>query len=869
MNVKRAVETLSEEVAEDMKISSYGRSETWLTRQYIHNCTTYFSVMNDVEEDHQSLKKLVKVLLFFKNWFSILKHHEKDRASTKTDYWKQFISLQTYRDVLRSIRGFIALSGYLKINHPEIKFVPRTTNQDDVENYFSLQRARLTGGEPTVEQYMDGNSTLTTSFLLKAEENDLVEQFGSYNKAVLPNFVSIPLRRKVTPVDSESAPTQDLWSTSDVLTENLQKPSFQHIGTFQSKAKEFQLIRHAQQTIKIILLKMPKIEIQYTHRILSLMTEKTNQQTLLDFLQHLDCTLRTKYYNTPSWTPSTYMTSVECLRKEKAVRDHWTKLLESVNLTPASKIQQEQSIQLLGNFVKKFARRRCVTYLATDGLNPTVKTTAVRKLLKEYSEDVQAPHTNDVCFNCGVKGHWARQCRAKAKHDEEWLKHQNCYFCGEAGHLKKSCPKLNIRFSENGTPAAEVLKLPEVNLDNRIESMSDNQQINGDRKDSRYFRQCSSEWFEVRRGLITGSKAATALGWRGKKEMDDLYRSLRNHDDTQLQPNKAMKWGTMCEDSGVVTYIHYLNITKFVKTGFWVFEDNEKCKWLGASPDGIVNNKIVIEVKCPFSNGKLFPYKNIPINYIPQIQLEILVTNTDECHFVCWTPKKTLIYRIKRDNEFIALLLTNLKKFWDCAQSGNPVILTEQTKILKLKAKEIINKSELLISAPSFKSNDISKHKFFDDFCKHDDLKTNTDILKTASSHVSQYYQSYSYNSGGVSNSCFIDTFLECMYNVVKRKLSAFENISNQSEIMSTFMKSLDLRSRNMFHASKMSMWHYLCNHTTDGLMLFPIGNMAAIGTIFDKFYQNMKENEKQMFFLKTPTYLINVQLFKHTTNST
>ena len=75
------------------------------------------------------------------------------------------------------MRGFISLVSYLKTNHPDILIVPQTTNKDDVENYFSLQRARIAGGEPAVQQYMDGNSSLA-QLLIQAEKEDL--NVGAY-----------------------------------------------------------------------------------------------------------------------------------------------------------------------------------------------------------------------------------------------------------------------------------------------------------------------------------------------------------------------------------------------------------------------------------------------------------------------------------------------------------------------------------------------------------------------------------------------------------------------------------------------------------------------------------------------------------------
>ena len=44
--------------------------------------------------------------------------------------------------------------------------------------------------------------------------------------------------------------------------------------------------------------------------------------------------------------------------------------------------------------------------------------------------------------------------------------------------------------------------------------------------DSRYYKQRGDKWFSARKGKINGSKAATALGWYGKKAMLDYWNQL-------------------------------------------------------------------------------------------------------------------------------------------------------------------------------------------------------------------------------------------------------------------------------------------------------------------------------------------------------
>ena len=56
------------------------------------------------------------------------------------------------------------------------------------------------------------------------------------------------------------------------------------------------------------------------------------------------------------------------------------------------------------------------------------------------------------------------------------------------------------------------------------------------------------------------------------------------------------------------------------------------------------------EIKCPFmgeNHGKPMDYKNVCINHISQIMLEMLCSSTQECHYVVW----------KRGDSYIELLL--------------------------------------------------------------------------------------------------------------------------------------------------------------------------------------------------------------------
>jgi len=155
-----------------------------------------------------------------------------------------------------------------------------------------------------------------------------------------------------------------------------------------------------------------------------------------------------------------------------------------------------------------------------------------------------------------------------------------------------------------------------------------------------------------------------------------------------FETNTAMQWGINHEAEAIEKY-QFLTGNKVEDTGIWLFPDGI----LAASPDGLVvdsKNKGkylgIIEVKCPYKlhwdpitnendwhfylnylddENKL----NRAHDYFHQIQGQLVATDLPWCDFIIWSPSKTHIQRIERDEKWkpnIKLLLDFYNSYIIC-----------------------------------------------------------------------------------------------------------------------------------------------------------------------------------------------------------
>ena len=138
--------------------------------------------------------------------------------------------------------------------------------------------------------------------------------------------------------------------------------------------------------------------------------------------------------------------------------------------------------------------------------------------------------------------------------------------------------------------------------------------------------QRSEEWYEMRKSMITASDWGTVLGDNPYSNIKRIYLNKCG----AKQPfftNDAMKWGVKYEDVAVSIY-KLRNNTNIIEFGVL---KHEKYNFLGASPDGITADGVMLEIKCP-SKRKITG--DPPKYYWDQVQGQLEVCELNRCDFL-------------------------------------------------------------------------------------------------------------------------------------------------------------------------------------------------------------------------------------------
>ena len=185
--------------------------------------------------------------------------------------------------------------------------------------------------------------------------------------------------------------------------------------------------------------------------------------------------------------------------------------------------------------------------------------------------------------------------------------------------------------------------------------------------------QRTPEWLAERAGSCTASRASDVLAKikTGEAAVRRKYRIQLVTERLTGIPvqgyiNAAMQWGTDTEPMARMAYEAARGV--FVEeTGFCKHPSIAYC---GASPDGLIADDGLVEIKCPESTTHIdwMTQSRVPPEHVPQLQFQLWVTGRQWCEFVSFDPRtpehlRLFVVRALRDEAYINSLAAEVISF--------------------------------------------------------------------------------------------------------------------------------------------------------------------------------------------------------------
>lgn len=186
--------------------------------------------------------------------------------------------------------------------------------------------------------------------------------------------------------------------------------------------------------------------------------------------------------------------------------------------------------------------------------------------------------------------------------------------------------------------------------------------------------QRTEEWFIERLGKATASRITDimAVGRAGKPSatrenyLAELVVERLTGEPRESFTSLAMQWGTDTEPQARASFM--LETGQVVEeVGFCPHPDIEMA---GASPDGLIGDDGLIEIKCPNSATHIATLRGAEIDrkYLLQMQFQMACTGRQWCDFVSFDPRlpdemQMHVRRVHADRELIGEIEGAVREF--------------------------------------------------------------------------------------------------------------------------------------------------------------------------------------------------------------
>jgi len=185
--------------------------------------------------------------------------------------------------------------------------------------------------------------------------------------------------------------------------------------------------------------------------------------------------------------------------------------------------------------------------------------------------------------------------------------------------------------------------------------------------------QGSDAWKQLRLGKVTASRVAdvvakTKSGYSTSRAnyAAQLIAERLTGTPAESYTNAAMQHGTETEPEARDAYCFYQSVT----VDEVAFVPHPKIGQAGCSPDGLVGDDGLVEIKCPQTATHLETLlgQAVPAKYETQIQFQMACTGREWCDFVSYDPRmpehmRLFVRRVPRDDRRIAELENEVAGF--------------------------------------------------------------------------------------------------------------------------------------------------------------------------------------------------------------